>query len=111
MLMAPLFEIRPGSHRSTGVVEAEPALAGELKDDDRGAVHLTPPVRRRLAATPASLLAAGSARRDACTMLSAAPTATTATPAVALHVRQRELVAASLIAVPGATRSTHRRWA
>ncbi|MEA2287493.1 MAG: hypothetical protein QOJ21_3536, partial [Solirubrobacteraceae bacterium] len=41
-------------------------------------------------------------------MLSAAPT--TATSAVALHVRQRELVAASLIAVPSATRPTHRRW-
>jgi hypothetical protein len=44
-------------------------------------------------------------------MLSAAHTTTTATPAVALHVRQRELVAASLIAVPAATRPTHRRWA
>jgi len=27
------------------------------------------------------------------------------------HRRQRELVAASLIAMPGAKRSTHRRWA
>jgi hypothetical protein len=40
-------------------------------------------------------------------MLSAAPHST----AVALNVRQRELVAASLIAVPRATRPTHRRWA
>jgi hypothetical protein len=28
-----------------------------------------------------------------------------------LHRRQRALVAASLIAVPGASRPTHRRWA
>jgi hypothetical protein len=27
------------------------------------------------------------------------------------HRRQRDLVAASLLAVPGATRPTHRRWA
>jgi hypothetical protein len=27
------------------------------------------------------------------------------------HRRQRDLVAASLIAVPGAKRPTHRRWA
>jgi hypothetical protein len=27
------------------------------------------------------------------------------------HSRQRAMVAASLVAVPGATRSTHRRWA
>ena len=27
------------------------------------------------------------------------------------HRRQRELVAASLIAVPGGERTTHRRWA
>jgi hypothetical protein len=40
-------------------------------------------------------------------MLSAAPTTTS----VALHVRQRELVAASLLAVPRSTRPTHRRWA
>jgi hypothetical protein len=58
----------------------------------------------RLAAS--SLPEAAGAKLSA--MLSAAPT--TATPAVALHVRQRELVAASLLAVPSATRATHRRW-
>ncbi|MEY2533886.1 MAG: hypothetical protein QOF29_1796 [bacterium] len=31
--------------------------------------------------------------------------------AVEMHRRQREMVAASLHACPGATRSTHRRWA
>jgi hypothetical protein len=43
-------------------------------------------------------------------MTSAAPT--TSTPAAAdWHRRQRDLVAASLRCVPGASRSTHRRWA
>ena len=32
-------------------------------------------------------------------------------PATDWHRRQRELVAASLIAVPGVKRATHRRWA
>jgi hypothetical protein len=31
--------------------------------------------------------------------------------AAAWHRRQRELVAASLVRVPGASRPTHRRWA
>jgi hypothetical protein len=35
----------------------------------------------------------------------------TATTSTDWHRRQRELVAASLIAVPGAKRPTHRRWA
>jgi len=41
-------------------------------------------------------------------------TATTRAASVAgtnWHRRQRQLVAASLIAVPGAKRPTHRRWA
>jgi hypothetical protein len=39
-------------------------------------------------------------------------TTTTATPTAAdWHRRQRELVAASLIAVSGVKRPTHRRWA
>jgi hypothetical protein len=40
-------------------------------------------------------------------------TLTTSTPAspTAWHRRQRDLVAASLIAVPGVKRPTHRRWA
>jgi hypothetical protein len=33
------------------------------------------------------------------------------TPATDWHRRQRDLVAASLIAVPGVKRPTHRRWA
>jgi hypothetical protein len=44
-----------------------------------------------------------------------APPAVTTAPASATgtdwHRRQRDLVAASLIAVPGAKRPTHRRWA
>ncbi len=43
-------------------------------------------------------------------MLSAAPSPTTATTAD-WHRRQRELVAASLVACPRSGRSTHRRWA
>jgi hypothetical protein len=39
-----------------------------------------------------------------------APTAQTAT-AADWHRRQRDLVAASLVACPGASRPTHRRWA
>ena len=43
-------------------------------------------------------------------MTSAAPTAPR--PAAAdWHRRQRDLVAASLVAVPGMKRPTHRRWA
>jgi hypothetical protein len=43
-------------------------------------------------------------------MTSAAPS--TPTPAAAdWHRRQRDLVAASLRAVPGASRPMHRRWA
>jgi hypothetical protein len=37
---------------------------------------------------------------------------TSASPAATdWHRRQRDLVAASLIAVPGVKRATHRRWA
>jgi hypothetical protein len=43
-------------------------------------------------------------------MTSTAPTATAPAPAD-WHRRQRDLVAASLVACPSATRSTHRRWA
>jgi hypothetical protein len=42
----------------------------------------------------------------------AATMTTSASPAItAWHRRQRALVAASLIAVPGVKRPTHRRWA
>jgi hypothetical protein len=45
-------------------------------------------------------------------MSSAAPTTASAPTAAAdWHRRQRELVAASLLCVPGAKRPTHRRWA
>jgi hypothetical protein len=43
-------------------------------------------------------------------MTSAAPTAP-APAAADWHRRQRDLVAASLRCVPGASRPTHRRWA
>jgi len=43
-------------------------------------------------------------------MTSASPTAPT-TAAADWHRRQRDLVAASLVCVPGAKRATHRRWA
>jgi hypothetical protein len=43
-------------------------------------------------------------------MTSAAPTAPTSA-AADWHRRQRDLVAASLRCVPGASRPTHRRWA
>jgi hypothetical protein len=43
-------------------------------------------------------------------MTSAAPTASS--PAAAdWHRRQRDLVAASLVACPSSSRPTHRRWA
>jgi hypothetical protein len=38
-------------------------------------------------------------------------TKTASTTATDWHRRQRSLVAASLIAVPGVKRPTHRRWA
>jgi hypothetical protein len=43
-------------------------------------------------------------------MMSPAPSAPSTT-AADWHRRQRDLVAASLRAVPAKTRSTHRRWA
>jgi hypothetical protein len=43
-------------------------------------------------------------------MTTAAPAAATQT-AADWHRRQRDLVAASLRCVPGASRSMHRRWA
>jgi hypothetical protein len=43
-------------------------------------------------------------------MLTASPIAPTAT-AAQWHRRQRDLVAASLLACPRAKRSMHRRWA
>jgi hypothetical protein len=43
-------------------------------------------------------------------MTSPAPTAQNAT-AADWHRRQRDLVAASLVARPSASRPTHRRWA
>jgi hypothetical protein len=39
------------------------------------------------------------------------PTKTASAPATDWHRRQRDLVAASLLAVPGVKRPTHRRWA
>jgi hypothetical protein len=45
------------------------------------------------------------------TALEAPATSSASTPAVDWHRRQRNLVAASLIAVRGAERPTHRRWA
>jgi hypothetical protein len=39
------------------------------------------------------------------------PTKTTTAATTDWHRRQRSLVAASLIAVPGVKRPTHRRWA
>jgi hypothetical protein len=39
------------------------------------------------------------------------PTKTAPAPAPDWHRRQRDLVAASLRAVPGVKRPTHRRWA
>jgi hypothetical protein len=39
------------------------------------------------------------------------PTKIASAPATHWHRRQRDLVAASLIAVPGVKRATHRRWA
>ncbi|HEX2103989.1 MAG TPA: hypothetical protein VHF51_10090 [Solirubrobacteraceae bacterium] len=44
-------------------------------------------------------------------MTTAAPTAPTPAAAADWHRRQRDMVAASLRAVPGRTRPTHRRWA
>jgi len=44
-------------------------------------------------------------------MTSAAPTAPRPAASSDWHRRQRDLVAASLVACPSATRSTHRRWA
>jgi hypothetical protein len=43
-------------------------------------------------------------------MLNAAPSTATET-AADWHRRQRDLVAASLVACPRSSRSTHRRWA
>jgi hypothetical protein len=43
-------------------------------------------------------------------MVNAAPSAATAT-AADWHRRQRDLVAASLVACPRSSSSTHRRWA
>jgi hypothetical protein len=48
--------------------------------------------------------------REALPMMSTAPSART-TSARDWHTRQRDLVAASLRAVPAKSRSTHRRWA
>jgi hypothetical protein len=44
-------------------------------------------------------------------MTSAAPIAKSPAPAADWHRRQRDLVAASLVACPTAGRSMHRRWA
>jgi hypothetical protein len=44
-------------------------------------------------------------------MTTAAASTTLTTTAADWHRRQRELVAASLVARPGASRPTHRRWA
>ena len=44
-------------------------------------------------------------------MINAASIASPSSAAVDWHRRQRELVAASLRAVPGAVRPMHRRWA
>jgi hypothetical protein len=55
-------------------------------------------------------MARSGVRREAVAMLSAAPSATTAT-AADWHRRQRDLVAASLVACPRSGRATHRRWA
>jgi len=55
-------------------------------------------------------MARSGAPREALAMLNAAPSATTA-PTADWHRRQRDLVAASLVACPRAGRATHRRWA
>jgi hypothetical protein len=44
-------------------------------------------------------------------MTSAAPTASRPAAAADWHRRQRDLVAASLVACPSSSRPTHRRWA
>lgn len=44
-------------------------------------------------------------------MTSAAPTAPRPAVAADWHRRQRDLVAASLVACPASSRPTHRRWA
>jgi hypothetical protein len=44
-------------------------------------------------------------------MTSAAPLASRPAAAADWHRRQRDLVAASVVACPSASRPTHRRWA
>jgi hypothetical protein len=44
-------------------------------------------------------------------MTTATASTATTTAAADWHRRQRDLVAASLVARPGASRPTHRRWA
>jgi hypothetical protein len=55
-------------------------------------------------------MAGRAASREALAMLNAAPSAATAT-AADWHRRQRDLVAASLVACPRSGSATHRRWA
>ena len=67
-------------------------------------------VRPRIARTRASPIAAHRDRSENAAMTSAAPIAPR-TAAADWHRRQRDLVAASLVACPSSGRPTHRRWA
>ena len=67
-------------------------------------------LRPRVIETRACPIAATRDRSENAAMTSAAPTALR--PAAAdWHRRQRDLVAASLVACPTSGRPTHRRWA
>jgi hypothetical protein len=55
-------------------------------------------------------MGSGAVRAQNAPMTTAAPSAATAT-AADWHRRQRDLVAASLVACPRSSRPTHRRWA
>jgi hypothetical protein len=60
--------------------------------------------------TPDSTLAPAAREVDASAM-TPLPLSPKVSAAAAAHDRQRSLVLASLVARPGADRSTHRRWA
>ena len=61
--------------------------------------------------TEACPIAADRDRSENAAMTSAAPTASRPAAAADWHRRQRDLVAASLVACPSSSRPTHRRWA
>jgi hypothetical protein len=56
-------------------------------------------------------MGASPARAQNAPMTSAAPTVSAPAAAADWHRRQRDMVAASLRCVPGASRPMHRRWA